>query len=464
MRGSYILFFIALLFVPTLAHAEIFTQFSSNPGGCGTEGGFTLNCSVDYKAGLFTAISCKVLTVFNNGIVPLYCNIVTSAEYLSAIHAAMALFIIIWGITFIIGTVPTTTGAAMVNLLKMSFIYAFATNSDIFFNFFYVSILTIPAEIVGIILESAKGETEFYVYVDQHFTKMFETMFMPELENGSSMKTVDVRLFVLGYAVGKLVPGGGFITGLFFTVIAGWLMTYVIIMVRYLLAIMGLIFLLMLTPIFLPAKLFKAMEFLTDEWQKMIISFILQIIVVVVYLIMIEPFFIDFMDLIKLGFNELVLEKGYEEQLISQGQTVDGGAVDAIYKSHGVTVATAEKYVTKLGYDGKDPFVPWFMFKLLVATVVIYLSYQFMKEVPRFASLIAGNPKFANLMQSLTDSDFGTGSRSHGMAHEKTLKGLQDGGAKLFNNQPSKSNVQLSNSGRGGARLKENAESAINDS
>lgn len=433
MRASNFIFLLILLLVPAAAHADIFGQFSYNPGGCGANNGFDIECSKDYSKGLFSAISCKVLTAFSNGVIPMYCNIVTSPEYLSAIHATMTLFVIFWGISFVIGAVPTTTGTAFVNLIKMVFIYFFSTNVGVFFDFFYVTILSIPSEIVGIVLRGAgNGEQDFFVYVDRFFFEIFNQVFRPSLADGSTAQKVDIRLFALGIAVGKLVPGGGIITALFYSVISGWLMAYLNIMVRYLLAIMALIFLLMLTPIFLPAKLFKSLQYVTDEWQKMIVSFIIQIVVVVLFLIMIEPFFVDFLDLVKLGFNEIVLEKGSDSSLVSQGRTIGGELVEAVYKSTGVTVASAKEYVTKLNYTG-DPkeFVPWFVWKLLTATVVIYLTYKFMKNVPRFATLIAGNPKFANLMQSVSDSDFGTGSKSPGLGSEKALEKLRKSGEQL---------------------------------
>jgi len=253
MKFSALFFLVLMVLVPTLAHADIFAQLSQNGAqGCGLSTGFAMQCSTDYKDGLFSAISCKVLTAFNKAVVPMYCHIVTSNEYIAAIHAAMALFVIIWGVTFIIGNVPTTSGSAMVNALKVGFIYFFCTNTDVFFNFLYPSVLAAPSQIVGIILSSTgDGSKDFYGHVDAQFTEIFKNMFFPDLQDGSSGKKLDIRLFVLGIAVGKLVPGGSFITLLFFSVISGWLMAYVNIMVRYLVAILGLVFLLMLTPIFL---------------------------------------------------------------------------------------------------------------------------------------------------------------------------------------------------------------------
>ena len=410
-----------LFFVPTLAHADIFAQFSQNAvGGCGVAGGFNMQCSADFKdGGLFSVISCKVLKVFNAGVVPLYCGIVQSPAYISALHAFMAIFVIVWGISFLIGTVPTTTGTAITNLLKMIFVYMFCVNTDIFFNFLYISVISAPSELIGIILQSS-GSNDFYSYVDKNFSKMFQEVFYPPLQPGATEQKLDFRLFMLGIAVGKLVPGGGFITALFFMVISGWLMTYINVMVRYLIATLGIIFLLMLTPIFLPAKLFKALDFLFEEWVKMIISFILQIVVVVTFLVMVEPFFVDFMDLIKLGFNQIILENGTQQALVGQGQTVNGSVVEAVYEKTGKTIATAEKYVTQLDYKGnKDEFVPWFVFMLLTMSVVIYLTYEFMKEVPRFAGLIAGNPKTTALFQGAGSSDFGVSGNAVGMKHEE---------------------------------------------
>jgi hypothetical protein len=153
----------------------------------------------------------------------------------------------------------------------------------------------------------------------------------------------------------------------------------------------------------------------------------------------------DFFDLVKLGFNEIILERGYENTLISQGKTMGGDTVEAMFQSQGVTLAGAEEYVTevkKLDYKGNpDEFVPWFVMKLLTATLMIYFCYQFMKDIPAFAVIIAGNPKFVALFRDAHSSSFGTGVSSPDLAHEGLLgKGQKELG-KLFQPDGASSNV-----------------------
>lgn len=443
---------ILFLFLPSVADAQIFSKMTVPAGSCsaltnsfwgnlgnfnvgganvnlglngqpvsvniggvnlGGNGGNTpLGCSDDYTKGLFGAISCKIMNVFNRGSVKLYCNMVNAPEYTQAINAAMAMFVIFWGVSFVIGAVPTTIGSAMVNLLKMVFIYTFATNADFFFENVYNNVLIFPQQMVEIVLEGAgRGSgQDFYDYIDKNFSKLLETIFHPPVQSGTgaTISKLDMRLFAMALAVSELVPGGGVLVVLFTLIVAGWLFTYIMVMAYYLLALMSLLFLLMLAPLFIPTYLFKQTKFLGEEWVGMIISYGLQIVLFIIYLVMIEPFMADFLDLVKLGFNNLVLEQEKIQYIVSQGKTLGGQEVYGVFEKMGVSLATAEKYVTKLNYSGStDEFIPWFVMKLLSMGVIVALSQFFLNEVGTMARVLAGRGKFNQTAPGL--GNFGTG-------------------------------------------------------
>jgi hypothetical protein len=124
--------------------------------------------------------------------------------------------------------------------------------------------------------------------------------------------------------------------------------------------------------------------------------------------------------------------------LAGQGNTLQGERVDAVYPRTGVTMATAEKYISQLGHSGnKEEFVPWFVYMLLQAALVIFLSFKFMENVPRFAALIAGNPKAAPLFQSVEAPNLGTAAKGMPVGEgEKALADTVRNLSKLFEPSP----------------------------
>src|SRR5690606_34694921 len=128
--------------------------------------------------------------------------------------------------------------------------------------------------------------------------------------------------------------------------------------------LMILNFLLVMGPIFLPTLLFDKSKFLGDEWMKMMMSFMIQIIITVAFVLMVQEFFREFIEFIKMGMNESVLDEDFNYSLKEYG--ADFGQVE---KELGTTFATSEKYVTEMkkpdGIETTEDFVKWFFFQLI---------------------------------------------------------------------------------------------------
>ncbi|PIR32840.1 MAG: hypothetical protein COV36_03420 [Alphaproteobacteria bacterium CG11_big_fil_rev_8_21_14_0_20_44_7] len=394
------IFLLIIGFLPDAAYAAI-TDFTVNPGSCGNPEAFNIECSSSPDAGLFTSIACKVMKTFNAGIIPLYCNIVGNPIYQNMLNGFLTLYVLFWVFSYLFGLSQTNTGNAMIRLLKVMIIYAFVSDPELFFGLLYQTIMNVPQHMVEIILSDTGSET-FYEYVDKGMFEVFNNVLRPEVvdESGATKQSIDLRLFEFGIAVWKLLPGGSFVATMFISVVSGWLAAYLSIMIRYLLALMTIVFLLMLTPLFLPTLLFEKTAFVGEEWIRMLSSFMLQIVIVVAYVIMVEVFFVEFLDLIKFGFNEIVIDRSYNEYIVPYGKNADGEFVSKIENAMGgVNLQGAEKYITDISYGG-DPkeFIPWFIFQMLVMLIIVFLTFSFMKRVPAFAGYLAGNPKFVRLM------------------------------------------------------------------
>jgi hypothetical protein len=203
------------------------------------------------------------------------------------------------------------------------------------------------------------------------------------------------------------------------------MLAYISIVVRYLLALVVLNFLLMLGPIFLPTILFERSKFLGDEWIKMLVSYMIQIVVVIGFVLMVEDTFEEFTDLIKTGINETILDEDYEYF----GKDI-GNDVTAVEKKYGITVATAEKYVVNNPnmseqFATKEDFIKWFLLQLIMMALVSFLTLVFMKDyVPLIATALGGNLKFVSI--------FGDASTPNLMQHDKgdaRTRGFGDDGS-----------------------------------
>lgn len=443
-----IVFVMILALVPEAADA--FQGFTVNPGSCSNPNSFEIECSSNPAEGMFSAVACQTMKIFNAAAIPMYCNLVANPYFLNAITALLSLYVIFWAITYLFGLTTATAGNAAMRLLKFAFIFYFLTNQDLFFGIVYETVVSLPEAIVQLMLASKSGGVEnysFYTHVDKGINEMFDGLFYPEVheQNGTTSKKLEFRLFVLGFAIWKLIPGGAFLAGLFFSVVSGWLGAYLSIMIRYLLALMTLIFLLMLGPIFITSFFFDKTKYLGEEWIKMISSFMLQIVIVVAFVIMVEDFFVQFYEIIKVGYNDIVIDK------VVTSYDIDYGGLTKAEESFGITAESSKKYVEDLESLGLrragdvtgdqslevigqgDDFLPWFAAQMIMMSAVIYVTVSFMKTVPGFAGYLAGNPKFVNLMKG--SGDIGSSAQSGFNLPGEKLKN------KIYDSDPGKNSL-----------------------
>lgn len=409
-----------LVVLPEIASAttEAFV-FSINGLGC-TGTVFETNCVANPDQGLFSSIACKVMSAINHGVIPVYCNLIGNPDYVMAVNAAVALYVVLWGVMAVAGMTHVSMGQAFIKLLKVMFVFALVMNASFYFEFVYSFVMQAPAQVVRILLESSgSGGQNFFEHVDKKMFEMINSTVKPQLVNddGSSYQAFDIRMIMLAAAAWKLIPSiGEYIFSFFFFTLLSWIFAYISIVVRYLVAIVALNFLLVLGPIFLPTILFEKTKFLGDEWIKMLVSYMVQIVVVIAFVLMVEDIYEEFTDLIKTGINETVLDKDYEYNAVKVA-----GDADAVQQKYGINMATSEKYVTNMnidvgpgkGTDGgntlhfatKEEFLKWFLMRLIMMALVSLLTLVFMKDyVPAIAVALGGNLKFTSL--------FGQGSEN----------------------------------------------------
>lgn len=395
-------------------------------GGAGGMDGSSGTCSEDPQSGLFNSIACRVMKSFNEGVGPVYCNLVQNPNYLIAIDSAMMLYVVLLGFTFLFGMTPMTTGNLISRLLRAVIVYAFTVNADLFFGLIYNTVLRTPQDVVQILLASntgsgsgaggaGGGSSNFFEYVDQAMYKVMHEVFYQQspTDSGATTAKANLKMFMIGMALWQL--GGDLVGGLFFTVAIGWIVAYFGIMVRYLLALLSLMFVLMLGPIFIPTLLFEQSKYLGEEWIYMMLNFIMQIVLVVAFVLMVQGFFIDFYDLMKQGLQQAGFTEAPDKSLVTfnnQSTGAAGGAqrLETRYHKTGITPQTADKIFSQSFNGSYQQVMPELVFKLLVMLIIVLCSMAFLKYVPSLAALLVSRPRFVRIFHG---EQFGARDRTH---------------------------------------------------
>ncbi len=375
--------------------ARIFGCFG-NPFGTG--------CSVNEKM-LFTSVACKVMQTIDSAVIPIYCNITQNPNYISALNALLVLYILLFGVGYLIGIHRARLGVVMIGLVKAAAVYFILTYAGLFFNLIYYVAVDTPKELVRSILAAHGSNTSsIFEYVDQGMYRIFDEMSQPALDpnDRQSFAAKELSVFAIAIGVKTLMPGGNFVFGLFVFVIMGWLFSYLMIVVRYLLSYLALTFMLMLAPIFIPSILFKKTAFLFDEWMRMLVSFIIEIVLVVAYVIMIEPFYTSFYEMLKKSFEgsgltggALQFTKGETTYLKSYNTGTDKEFVKE-ESVQGLQNPAEDMKNAGFGTDATD-ISSEVLINLVTMAVIIFLSSVFLRYIPTLASMLAGKYNFSKL-------------------------------------------------------------------
>ena len=363
-------------------------------------------CVTDQKM-LFTTIACKVMKTIDAAIIPIYCNITQNPTYIGALNALLVLYVIIFGIGYLTGLNRAKLGVVVFGMIKIAIIYTILTNASLFFNLIYRTAVTTPKDLVQITLAAhGSGASSIFQYVDQGMYKIFEEIAQPNMDPDDRQSYVASELSILAIALGvkTLIPGGNFIYGLFVFVVMGWLFSYLMVVVRYLLSYLALTFMLMLAPIFIPSLLFKKTAFLFDEWLRMLISFIIEIVLVVGYVLMVEPFYTEFYEMLKRSFRSsnggptadgLKLDKQDTNFL----KAYNTGTDTEFYKEESVQgVKDPVSAMHAVGFPDKATDISAEVIQeLIIMAVIVFLSSVFLRYIPTLASMLAGKYNFSKL-------------------------------------------------------------------
>lgn len=269
---------------------------------------------------LFSFLICNFEQLSSNLMGHMFCGMV--ADLTPAVWAAVSLAIAVFGVSFTIGLVPATGQEAMMFIIKLAFITAFATNADYLIGTGYTFLITGMREGSTIMLSTMNSSgissgTDLYAEVD----KMFSTFIGFATDAISATKPEDYcknAVFAVIALLLVILPVTAYVA---IFLIGKIIMTLFRSVFAYIYALIGITFLLVMSPFFLSFYLFKISRPLFDKWLGYLVSFTLQVVLL-----------FAFMTFIVLLVNNIKKDNVLSELtsiIIHNEQTPTGSAIQA---------------------------------------------------------------------------------------------------------------------------------------
>ncbi len=222
----------------------------------------------------------------------LYKGITTDTRYVNLVRAILALYIVFYGFKFMIGGVDAAKKDVVMNILKMAIVVqVIAPNSWEFFYVHLFSGFTEGIEMIGGALMGVGdtggggGYTSAWFQMDQTLEKFFSAETAAKIQSTIFSNSLGFLFVIVLY----------FAIGLFF-------MAMVRAVVIFLVAYVGMSFLIAMFPLFIILILFAKTKELFTEWVDQLTVFSIQIIVLLAGLGMFSAIIMMYMEQ-TIGYN-----------------------------------------------------------------------------------------------------------------------------------------------------------------
>jgi hypothetical protein len=240
---------------------------------------------------IFSFLTCNIERLATDLFGDLYCGIIRELE--PAIRAVLTLAVVFFGVGFTIGIIPATARDFMVFLLKIVFVYVFATQSDYMIGTAYRFLVTGSQEGIAIVVTSLFEQKNalaplvvnggnVFAFIDQALASMIN---LPTSGEGADVAAGQDPCKNAVFAAIALMAVA--FPPLFFMaviMVAKILLVFIRAIFGYLFSLIGLAFLMLLSPIFLSFSLFKITQKLFDKWIGYLASFSLQMVIVFAFM------------------------------------------------------------------------------------------------------------------------------------------------------------------------------------
>lgn len=230
---------------------------------------------------VFSYFVCQFEEILNEVLSQTYCAIVF--ELTPAVMATLTLLVAITGIAFIMGITPFTAKELMVLAGKFCMVLTFATQAEYMIGVGYALFIAIAKEGIVIVLaylfegQNFSSGADVYRYFDQTLQNMMNLVTEGEEQDNQC----ENALFAMFIVIAAVVPPIAML-GIYFMFKVLWVMVRAVF--GYCMGLLGVTFLVTLSPIYVSFALFKPTRSLFDKWVTYLISFSFQMVVVFAFL------------------------------------------------------------------------------------------------------------------------------------------------------------------------------------
>ncbi|MES2984448.1 MAG: type IV secretion system protein [Pseudomonadota bacterium] len=258
---------------------------------------------------LFSFLVCNMEQLSSNLMGSMYCGMINTLT--PAVWAAATLSVTLFGAGLLVGVIPATGRDAVTFLLKIAFVTAFATNADIIINYGYALLIGGVQDGVATALGGIGGAYANGAQVYEHLDGFLNTAFHMATDgmNGTTgPETCKNAIFAVMATMSLAFP---MITYLGLLLLARIALTFLRAVFGYIYAIVGITFLLTLSPFFVTFYLFQVTRSFFEKWLGYLISFTLQMVILFSFIAFI--FMLDVSSLVSNVSNIIVYNEETHE-------------------------------------------------------------------------------------------------------------------------------------------------------
>jgi type IV secretory pathway VirB6-like protein len=232
---------------------------------------------------VFSFLLCNMEQLSGNILGHMYCGMIKELE--PAVWAVATLAVIFFAISFTFGLTPATGREAIVFLLKIAFVTAFATNAEMLVKYGYTLLIGgikegIQMALEGMNVTGATTGSDSFKLLDEFMYKLFQYA----TESVSATTSEDRCKNAVFAVIATMAVAFPLLAYLALALIARVVMTFIKAAFGYIYAIVGITFLLILAPLFVPFYLFKQTRPFCEKWIGFMVSFVLQMVLLFAFL------------------------------------------------------------------------------------------------------------------------------------------------------------------------------------
>lgn len=372
--------------VPTITGYSIAQNFSCQGGSASGQlfsggGSCPEEPSFDH---IFSFYVCEFEKIVNEVFAKMYCGILGESQF--PVMAALTLFIVLMGGFFTMGVIPFTAKDLMMTLFKFCFVYAFAMHAEYAVGYGYRFFMIAAKEGIALVLAHLSPDGAFHDGGDvyQRFDDLLNQIlggFAQGETNENKCKNAVIAMLAL---VAAAFPPLAFLA-VYMMVRLLWCLFRAV--CGYCLGILGIAFLMTVSPLFVSFAMFRFTRPLFDKYLQYLFSFSFQMVVVFAFIGMVMS--MSFKSEFEETFS---LVKPYKENLQTSGQVMPWkfcGICD-VEMSGGKPKCKTEDAQQPGALAKNDGFLKFATKKVVFLLVLAYLIDVMMDLVPEMARILAG--------------------------------------------------------------------------